>query len=317
MSKLSLRQDWTIQEIEDLFSLPLIDLLFRAQSIHRQCFPNNAIQLSTLLSIKTGACPEDCAYCPQSGHYNTKIQKHELLDIEAVKTAAIAAKAKSATRFCMGAAWRSPPQAVFKQLLMLVKIIKALDLETCMTLGMLNLSQAQQLSEAGLDYYNHNLDTSPEYYARIITTRHYEDRLKTLEYVRAAGIKVCCGGIIGMGESREDRIHFLQQLANLPQHPQSVPINRLIPIKGTPLALSPTLDPLEFVRVIAVAPLLMPKSVIRLAAGRETMGDELQTLCFFAGVNSIFYGEVLLTAKNPKLEFDQNLFKRLGIQALN
>lgn len=316
MPKKSLRHDWTVDEIGTLFDLPLMDLLFQAQSIHRQCFPRNKIQLSTLISLKTGMCSEDCAYCPQSGHYKTSIQKHQLFDIKTVQVTAIAAKTNGATRFCMGAAWRSPPQRAFEQLLLMLKVVKDLGLETCMTLGMLTANQAQQLADGGLDFYNHNLDTSPEYYMHIITTHTYQDRLDTIEHVRKAGIKVCCGGIIGLGESRIDRIRFLQQLANFPEHPQSVPINRLIPIKGTPLGEIPLIDPFEFVRVIAVARVLMPKSVIRLSAGRETMNDELQTLCFLAGVNCIFYGEKLLTAKNPEIKRDQNLLKRLGIQAL-
>ncbi|HEV2524317.1 MAG TPA: biotin synthase BioB [Gammaproteobacteria bacterium] len=255
--------------IGDLFALPLMDLLFQAQSVHQNAFPKNTVQLSTLISLKTGACPEDCAYYPQSGRCQTGIQKHRLLDIETVKATALAAKANGATRFCMGAAWRSPPQSAFEQLLLILKAMKDLGLETCMTLGMLTADQAQQLSNGGLDYYNHNLDTSPEYYTHIITTHIYADRLKTIEYVRTAGLKVCCGGIIGLGESREDRISFLQQLVSLPEHPKSVPINKLIPIKGTPLGETPTIDPFEFVRVIAVARVLMPKSVIRLSAGRE------------------------------------------------
>ncbi|HQY22719.1 MAG TPA: biotin synthase BioB [Gammaproteobacteria bacterium] len=312
---ISLRNDWTLQEIDHLFSLPLMDLLFQAQSVHRDTFPKNTVQLSTLISLKTGACSEDCAYCPQSGRYQTSIQKHRLLGTETVKVTALAAKANGATRFCMGAAWRSPPQHVFEQLLLILKVVKDIGLETCMTLGMLTANQAQQLSNGGLDYYNHNLDTSPEYYTNIITTHTYVDRLETIEHVRTAGIKVCCGGIIGLGESKEDRVSFLQQLANLPEHPKSVPINKLIPIKGTPLGKTPTIDSFEFVRVIATARILMPKSVIRLSAGREDMNDEFQALCFLAGVNSIFYGEKLLTAKNPALEQDRNFLKRLGIQA--
>lgn len=311
-----LRNDWTSQEIGNLFALPFMDLLFQAQSIHRQCFPNNKVQLSTLISLKTGTCSEDCAYCPQSGRYKTGIQKHPLLDIETVKATAMAAKAKGATRFCMGAAWRNPPQTAFEQLLLILKVVKDLGLETCMTLGMLTAKQAQQLADGGLDFYNHNLDTSPEYYPNIITSHTYQNRLDTIEHVRTAGIKICCGGIIGMGESQKDRVHFLQQLVNFPEHPKSVPINRLIPIKGTPLGEVPPVDSFEFVRVIAVARILMPKSFVRLSAGRESMNDELQALCFFAGANSIHYGEKLLTTKNPEIEHDQNLLKKLGIQAL-
>lgn len=313
---ISLRHDWTIEEIGNLFELPFLDLLFQAQTIHRKYFPNNKVQLSTLISLKTGTCSEDCAYCPQSGRYKTGIQKHRLLDIETVKATAMVAKAKGATRFCMGAAWRNPPERAFEQLILLLKVVKDLGLETCMTLGMLTADQAQKLADGGLDYYNHNLDTSPEYYPKIISTHTYQDRLNTIEQVRKAGIKVCCGGIIGLGESRVDRIGFLQQLANFTEHPKSVPLNRLIPIEGTPLGDAPTIDPFEFVRVVAVARVLMPKSVIRLSAGRENMSDELQALCFLAGINSIFYGEMLLTTKNPTLEHDQNLLKRLDIQAL-
>lgn len=316
MTTLVLRNDWTSQEIGDLFDLPFMDLIFQAQSIHRKCFPNNKVQLSTLISLKTGTCPENCAYCPQSARYKTDIQKHQLLDIETVKATAMAAKANGATRFCMGAAWRSPPQRAFEQLLAILKVVKDLGLETCMTLGMLTADQTQQLANGGLDFYNHNLDTSPEYYSHIITSHTYQDRLDTIEHVRTAGIKVCCGGIIGMGELQEDRIRFLQQLVNLPEHPKSVPINQLIPIKGTPLGDVPLLDPFEFVRVIAVARILMPKSFVRLSAGRETMSDELQALCFLAGANSIHYGEKLLTTKNPEIKRDQNLLKKLGIQAM-
>lgn len=311
----TLRQNWSTEEIKDLFNLPFIDLLLKAQHVHRAHFVNNNVQLSTLLSIKTGACPENCAYCPQSAHYQTNIDKHQLLDIETVKDAAALAKEKGATRFCMGAAWRSPPQKVFVQLLAILKAVKALDLETCMTLGMLTSEQAKALAEEGLDYYNHNLDTSSEYYTKIITTRTYEDRLRTLEYVRSAGIKVCCGGIVGMGESREDRIRFLQQLSNLPMHPESIPINHLIPVPGTPLAHAEKLDSFEFIRVIAVARILMPKSVIRLSAGRENMNEELQALCFIAGANSVFYGEKLLTTKNSSLNQDDSLLQRLGLRA--
>jgi len=312
MSKL-IRHDWTLEEITNLYSLPFMDCLYKAHSIHRQYFVPNVIQLSTLLSIKTGTCPENCAYCPQSAHYQTAIQKHKLLDPTAVQKAAITAKKQGASRFCMGAAWRNPPKKEFNQVLDLVKRVKALGLETCMTLGMLSLEQAQALAESGLDYYNHNLDTSPEYYPKIITTRTYSDRLKTLENVRIAGIKMCCGGIIGMGETIIDRISFLQQLANLNPHPESVPINRLVAISGTPLEKIESVNTFEFVRIIALARILMPKSVVRLATGRETMNDELQALCFFAGANSIFYGEKLLTLPNPTLNRDKLLLNRLNI----
>lgn len=309
-----MKHNWTKKEISDLFDLPLMNLIYQAQTTHRQHFDANILQISTLLSIKTGACPEDCAYCPQSGHYNTDVQKERLLNIETVKKAAESAKANGATRFCLGAAWRSPPDKDFQQVLEMIKVVKSLELESCVTLGKLNNAQVKALQAVGLDYYNHNLDTSPEYYKKIITTRTYEDRLDTLEKIRQSDIKVCCGGIIGMGETRDDRIAFLHQLANLAEHPESVPINQLIPIPGTPLENQSTLDSLEFVRTIAVARILMPQSVIRLSAGRESMSDELQTLCFLAGANSIFYGETLLTAKNPAMDKDQKLFQRLGIQ---
>lgn len=310
----SLRNDWTHQEIFNIFHLPLLDLLLIAQTVHRQEFQANRVQLCTLQSIKTGNCPEDCAYCPQSGHYKTNIKPHKILDEETVKQAVKQAKSLGATRFCMGAAWRSPVHSAFNKLQSLIKIVKDAGLEACMTLGMLTLPEAQKLKEAGLDYYNHNLDTSPEYYQKIITTHCYEDRLNTLANVRAVGLKVCCGGIIGMGETSDDRIKFLQQLANLPMHPESVPINRLIPMEGTPLGSHTTpIDSIEFVRVIATARMLMPKSVIRLSAGRDNMSDELQTLCFLAGANSIFSGEKLLTADNPNITQDIALFKKLGI----
>jgi biotin synthase len=309
----SVRHDWSRKEIRTLFELPFMDLLFRAQTVHRQHFDANTVQVSTLLSIKTGACPEDCKYCSQSGHYDTGLDKEKLLAIQKVVEEAQNAKEKGASRFCMGAAWRSPREKDMPYVLEMVQQVKALGLETCMTLGMLSGEQAQQLADAGLDYYNHNLDTSPEHYGNIITTRTYEDRLTTLAHVRDAGIKVCCGGIVGLGEAREDRVGLLMQLANLPAHPESVPINMLVKIEGTPLGNVDDLDPFEFVRTIAVARLLMPESYVRLSAGRETMNDEMQALCFMAGANSIFYGEKLLTTPNPEAAHDRQLFARLGI----
>lgn len=309
-----IRNDWTEAEITAILAQPFNDLLFNAHTVHRQYFSPHEVQVSTLLSIKTGACPEDCAYCSQSGHFKTNIEKQKLLDKESILAAAEAAKACGASRFCMGAAWRQPPDHQFPQILEITKAVKALGLETCMTLGMLTEKQAQMLQEAGLDYYNHNLDTSPEYYEKIITTRTYEERLKTLEHVRNAGIHVCCGGIMGMGETREDRVRFLQQLVNLPEHPRSVPINRLIAQKGTPLEDTPELDNFEFIRVVATARILMPKSHVRLSAGRGSMNDETQALCFFAGANSIHYGEKLLTSKNNEMNQDQQLFERLNLK---
>lgn len=311
------RHDWRRDEIDALFSLPFNDLLFRAASVHRQHFDPNAVQVSTLLSIKTGACPEDCKYCSQSGHYNTELEKEKLLEVQKVLAEARAAKENGASRFCMGAAWRSPREKDMPYVVDMVKQVKAMGLETCMTLGMLSKDQADQLADAGLDYYNHNLDTSPEYYGQIISTRSYNDRLETLAHVRDAGMKVCAGGIVGMGEDRRDRIGLLQQLANLPAHPESVPINMLVKIKGTPLAEVADLDTFEFVRTIAVARILMPQSFVRLSAGRQEMNDEMQSLCFFAGANSIFYGDRLLTTDNPEAGHDQKLFGRLGIRPLD
>ena len=313
----AVRHDWQRDQIAALFALPFNDLLFRAAGVHRQHFDPNAVQVSTLLSIKTGACPEDCKYCSQSGHYNTELEKEKLLAVEKVLEEARAAKDKGASRFCMGAAWRSPREKDMPYVLDMVRQVKAMGLETCMTLGMLSGDQAQQLSEAGLDYYNHNLDTSPEYYGQIISTRTYNDRLQTLAHVRDAGMKICAGGIVGMGENRNDRIGLLQQLANLPMHPESVPINMLVKIEGTPLADVADLDNFEFVRTIAVARILMPQSFVRLSAGRQEMNDEMQSLCFFAGANSIFYGEKLLTTDNPETNHDQRLFERLGIHPLD
>jgi len=309
------RHDWQYQEVADLFALPMNDLLFQAQTIHRQHFDPNQVQVSTLLSIKTGACPEDCAYCPQSARYDTKLEKEKLMEVEAVIEKAKAAKAAGSDRFCMGAAWRSPHERDMPYVLAMVKGVKDLGMETCMTLGMLDESKSQRLAEAGLDYYNHNLDTSPEFYKDIITTRTYSDRLETLQNVRDAGMKVCSGGILGMGEEQKDRIGLLMQLANLPQHPDSVPINQLVKVEGTPLEAEGDLDPFDFIRAIAVARILMPKSHVRLSAGREEMSEEMQSMCFFAGANSIFYGECLLTTPNPAANKDQALFRKLGINS--
>ncbi|ASJ97024.1 MULTISPECIES: biotin synthase BioB [Shewanella] len=313
MSELVLRHDWQRDEIEALFALPMNDLLFKAHSIHRQHFDPNEVQISRLLSIKTGACPEDCKYCPQSARYDTGLEKERLIEIEKVLTEAKAAKAAGASRFCMGAAWRNPHERDMPYLKDMVSEVKAMGMETCMTLGMLSPSQAKELADAGLDYYNHNLDTSPEYYGDIITTRTYQDRLNTLDNVRAAGMKVCSGGIVGMGEQASDRAGLLQQLANMEKHPESVPINMLVKVAGTPFENLDDLDPLEFVRTIAVARIVMPLSRVRLSAGREKMTDELQAMCFFAGANSIFYGCKLLTTSNPEENEDMTLFKRLGL----
>lgn len=312
----ALRHDWSTDEIEQLFNLPFNDVLFHAQQVHRSHFDPNQVQVSTLLSIKTGRCPEDCGYCPQSVRYDTEVENEALLPLEEVLEQAQAAKAKGSSRFCMGAAWRSPKDRDLDQVIEMVKEVKALGLETCLTLGMLTEAQTQQLKQAGLDYYNHNLDTSPEFYGDIITTRTYQDRLDTLQHVRDAGMHVCCGGILGMGESRQDRISLMQQLANQPQHPESVPINMLVKVEGTPLENAEDLDPIEFVRSIAVARILMPASHVRLSAGRETMSDEMQALCFLAGANSIFYGEKLLTTPNPAADQDRLLFERLGLTAV-
>ena len=310
-----LRHDWQRNEILDLFNLPFNDLLFQAQCLHRQHFNPNGVQISTLLSIKTGACPEDCAYCPQSAHYAPGQQVDRLMQIQEVVTAAQAAKDGGASRFCMGAAWREPRDRDLDQVLEMIREVKALGMETCVTLGMLNEEQTGKLKEAGLDYYNHNLDTSPEFYGDIISTRTYQDRLDTLQHVRDAGINVCCGGIVGMGEQQDDRAGLLQGLANLPKHPESVPVNLLVKVEGTPLDQVDDLDPFEFVRTIAVARILMPESRVRLSAGREEMSDELQALCFLAGANSIFYGDRLLTTGNPDAASDRRLFERLGLTA--
>ena len=311
-----LRHDWQEKEIAGLFSQPFNDLLFQAQTIHRRYFNPNEVQISSLLSIKTGRCSEDCGYCPQSAHHDAELESEPLLPLDEVIEAAKAAKAKGASRFCMGAAWRSPKDRDLQPVLEMVKAVKALDMDTCMTLGMLTPEQTHELKQAGLDYYNHNLDTSPEYYGEVISTRTYQDRLDTLQHVRDANIKVCSGGILGMGESRRDRVRLLQQLANQETHPESVPINLLIKVEGTPLENAPDLDHLEFVRSIAVARILMPRSQVRLSAGRESMSDEMQALCFLAGANSIFYGEKLLTTSNPAADTDIQLFERLGIRAV-
>jgi biotin synthase len=309
----ALRQDWSLAEVQSLFAAPLLDLLFRAQQIHRQFHPANAVQISTLLSIKTGACPEDCAYCPQSVRYDTGVASEELMPLDEVLGRARAARDAGATRFCMGAAYRSPRPRELRAISSLIRAVKAEGLETCATLGMLTQDQAHLLKDAGLDYYNHNLDTSERYYEQIIHTRTYQDRLDTLAAVRAAGLKVCCGGIVGMGETRDDRAALLHTLATLSEHPESVPINHLVRVPGTPLADAPPLDPLEFVRTIAVARILMPRARVRLSAGRAEMSDEQQVLCFVAGANSIFYGEKLLTTGNADTARDRALFERLNI----
>jgi biotin synthase len=307
------RHDWTIDEVRELFALPFNDLLFMAASVHRRHFDPNRVQLSRLLSIKTGSCPEDCKYCPQSAHYDTGLDKESLMELDAVLDAARKAKSDGATRFCMGAAWRNPGKE-FDKVLRMVEGVKALGLESCATLGMLTIEQAQALQQAGLDYYNHNIDTSEQHYKEIISTRSFQDRLDTLANVRQSGMKVCCGGIIGMGEGEDDRAAMLTTLATMEQHPESVPVNLLIRVPGTPLAGVADTDPLDFVRTVAVARILMPKSYVRVAAGRQSMSDETQALCFFAGVNSIFCGEVLLTAGNAEPDRDQSLFARLGLQ---
>jgi len=309
----AVRQDWTRAEIKALFDLPFPDLIFHAQRIHREHFDPREVQISTLLSIKTGGCPEDCAYCPQSARHDAGVAADRLMDVAAVVDEARAAKAAGASRFCMGAAWRSPKDRDLDQVCAMVAGVRDLGLETCATLGMLTAPQAARLKSAGLDYYNHNLDTSPEFYGEIISTRTYRDRLDTLNHVRAAGIHVCCGGIIGMGEGRHDRIGMIATLASLPAHPESVPINLLVRVEGTPLAAAETFDPLEFVRTVAVARIAMPASVVRLSAGREDMSEETQALCFLAGANSIFYGPKLLTTPNPERGRDLGLMEKLGL----
>jgi biotin synthase len=307
------RHDWTREEIRALFDLPFPELMFHAQTVHRQNFDPAEVQISTLFSIKTGGCPEDCAYCPQSARYDTGVRAEKLMALDVVLAEARAAKSAGASRFCMGAAWREPKDRDLDSVCAMVEGVKALGLETCATLGMLTAPQARRLKDAGLDYYNHNLDTSPEFYDHIITTRTYRDRLETLDHVREAGIHVCCGGIVGMGETREDRIGMIATLASLPAHPESVPINMLVKVAGTPLAGEGVLDPIEFVRTIAAARIAMPRSVVRLSAGREDMSEETQALCFLAGANSIFYGPKLLTTPNPGRDRDRELMDKLGM----
>ncbi|MDM7858657.1 biotin synthase BioB [Thiopseudomonas acetoxidans] len=310
----TIRHDWTLDEVLTLLQQPFNDLLFQAQQAHRQHFDANRVQVSTLLSIKTGACPEDCKYCPQSGHYNTELEKEKLLEVQQVLHEAQQAKMQGATRFCMGAAWKHPSKKEMPYVLEMIKGVRALGLETCMTLGKLDEQQTKELADAGLDYYNHNLDTSPEFYNQIITTRSYADRLQTLNYVRESGMKICSGGILGMGESLADRAKLLIELANLPEHPESVPINMLVKVPGTPLADAEDIDPFDFIRMLAVARIMLPKSHVRLSAGREQMNEQMQALAFLAGANSIFYGDKLLTTGNPQAERDRDLFARLGIQ---
>ena len=316
MSTTALRHDYSRAEVLSLLALPFNDLLARARASHVANFDGNEVQVSTLLSIKTGGCPEDCAYCPQAARYHTGVKAEKLMSLDAVLDKARAAKAAGATRFCMGAAWREPKDRDVEKVSQMIGAVKALGMETCATLGMISQPQADRFKAAGLDYYNHNLDTAPEFYGEIIHTREFQERLDTLEHVRSAGLKTCCGGIVGMGETREQRAGLLQTLANLPEHPQSVPINRLVQVAGTPLAGTALLDPFEFVRMIAVARILMPASMVRLSAGRAEMSDELQALCFFAGANSIFYGEKLLTTGNPDVARDRALLTRLGIEPL-
>lgn len=307
---------WTVAQIEALLDLPFSDLIHRAQLIHRQYHDANAVQLSTLISVKTGGCPEDCGYCPQAARYHTSVEDQEMLSLTEVIDTARAAKAQGASRFCMGAAWRGPKQRDIGKISEMISSVKALGLETCATLGMLKQGQAEQLRQAGLDYYNHNLDTAPEFYGEVITTRDYQDRLDTLEQVRAAGMNVCCGGIVGMGESRQARAGLIAQLANLKPYPESVPINNLVQVAGTPLHGTEALDHFEFVRTIAAARITMPKAMVRLSAGRQEMSEAVQALCFLAGANSIFYGEKLLTTGNPESQRDDNLFKKLGIHSI-
>ena len=307
---------WDVSRIEALLDLPFNDLIHHAQSVHRQYHDANTVQLSTLISVKTGGCPEDCGYCPQAARYHTNVENQGMLSLEEVVATAAAAKAQGASRFCMGAAWRGPKQRDIEKMTEMVSAVKALGLETCTTLGMLKPGQAEQLKQAGLDYYNHNLDTAPEFYGEIITTRNYQDRLNTLEKVRGAGINVCCGGIVGMGESRHARAGLIAQLANLDPYPESVPINHLVQVEGTPLHGTAALDPLEFVRTIAAARITMPKAMVRLSAGRQEMSDAVQALCFLAGANSIFYGDKLLTTGNPEAERDKALLEKLGLRSM-
>jgi len=316
MADIAIRHDWSRAEVAALFALPFNELLHRAHAVHRENHDPNAVQVSTLLSIKTGGCPEDCAYCPQAARYDTGVAAQKLMDTDDVLERARAAKAAGASRFCMGAAWRGPKDRDIPKVAAIVRAVKELGLETCATLGLLGDGHAQALKDAGLDYYNHNIDTAPEFYGEIIHTREYRDRLETLEQVRDAGLKTCCGGIVGMGETREQRAGLLQALANLPEHPHSVPINQLVPVPGTPLGDAEPLDPFEFVRAIAVARILMPLSIVRLSAGRQQMDDAVQALCFFAGAGSIFYGEKLLTTGNPDVEADRALFRRLDLHPM-
>ncbi|MEM8987921.1 MAG: biotin synthase BioB [Pseudomonadota bacterium] len=311
-----IRHDWTREEAAALFAAPFNDLLFQAQTLHRKYFDPNAVQKSQLLSIKTGGCPEDCGYCNQSAHFDTGLKASKLMATDKVLEEARKAKEGGATRYCMGAAWRSPKDRDMGAVCDMVREVKALGLETCMTLGMLTGPQAEALADAGLDYYNHNIDTSPDYYDKVITTRTFEDRLDTLAHVRAAGVNVCCGGIVGMGEDEDDRVGFLLALANLPEHPGSVPVNALMPTEGTPLGRSKALHPFDFIRTVAAARIMMPASVVRLSAGRENMSDEMQALCFLAGANSIFVGERLLTTDNPDRDADDMLFERLGLTGM-
>ncbi|ANU36015.1 biotin synthase BioB [Vibrio scophthalmi] len=312
---MEVRHNWTVAEVQQLMEKPFMDLLFEAQLVHRQFQQHNYVQVSTLLSIKTGACPEDCKYCPQSARYTTDVEKERLMEVERVLDAAQKAKNAGSTRFCMGAAWKNPKERDMPHLTEMIKGVKGMGLETCMTLGMLTPDQAEKLAGAGLDYYNHNLDTSPEFYGNIITTRTYQDRLDTLSHVRDAGMKICSGGIIGMGESASDRVGLLVELANLPTHPESVPINMLVKVKGTPLETVDDVEPFDFIRLIAIARIMMPQSAVRLSAGRENMNEQMQTLCFMAGANSVFYGCKLLTTPNPSEDKDMQLFNKLGINS--
>ncbi len=314
-TKPAVKNSWTKAEVTALISKSFNDLIFEAQQVHRQFFDPNVIQLSTLMNIKSGGCPEDCAYCPQSAHYNTGVDAEKLLQLDDVVEQAQKAKDKGATRFCMGAAWRQPKQKDLEKVIAMVDAVKKIGMETCVTLGMLKQEQAQELKSAGLDYYNHNLDSSPEFYSKVISTRDYQERLDTLDHVRSAGINVCCGGIIGMGEDVSDRVGLLISLANMDIHPESVPINMLVKVEGTPLDETEDVDAIDFIRIIACARIMMPASYVRLSAGRSEMTEEMQALCFLAGANSIFYGEKLLTTDNPQLTEDQKLFERLGIQS--
>jgi biotin synthase len=316
VDRIEVRQEWSVDAVAALYALPLNDLLFRAQTVHRAHFEPNTVQLSTLLSIKTGGCPEDCGYCPQAARYHTSVREESLLSVDEVIEKAQCAKERGATRFCMGAAWRGPKQRDLDRVIEMVKAVRALGMETCATLGMLKPGQATQLRDAGLDYYNHNIDTAPEFYGNVIGTRSQDDRLATLQQVRAAGINVCCGGIVGMGESRRARAALIAQLANMNPYPESVPINNLVQVEGTPLHGTAELDPFEFVRTVACARITMPKAMVRLSAGRQDMSDAIQALCFLAGANSIFYGEKLLTTGNPDTVRDAALFARLGISAM-